>query len=84
MDVAWFVLEMLSFWAGILVAAVVLVCLLADLRILSGNETWSPSLFWGLSGVIHLGGVVFPKLLFVSVPALSYYLYRRRVHLGRP
>ncbi|WP_049922284.1 hypothetical protein [Halopiger djelfimassiliensis] len=84
MDVAWFVLQTLAVWIGVLVAVVVLVCLLADLRMLSGAETWSPSRFWGLAGVVHLGGAVFTELLFVSVPALTYYLYRRHLHVGRP
>ncbi|WP_254524774.1 hypothetical protein [Natrinema caseinilyticum] len=83
MDVAWFVLQTLSFWTGVLVAVIVLLCLLADLRTLSVDQTWSPSLFWGLAGVVHLGGVVFTELLFVSVPALTYYLSRRRVHVRR-
>ncbi len=78
MDVAWFILQMVTFWTGILVAVVVLVCLLADLRTLSGDKTWSPSILWGLTGVVHLGGAVFTELLFISVPTLSYYLYRRR------
>lgn len=82
-DVAWFVLDMLSFWTGILVAAVVLVCLLADVRSLRGDEAWSPSTLWGLAGVVHLGGAVFAELLIVSVPALSYYLYRRHDRVGR-
>ena len=78
MDVAWFILQMLSFWTGILVAVVVFVCLLADLRSRSRDRTQSSSLLWGLAGVVHLGGVIFTELLFISVPALSYYLYRRR------
>ena len=78
MDVAWFTLQMLLFLTGILVAVVVLICLLADLRALSRNKTQSPSIFWGLAGVVHLGGVVFVELLLISVPALSYYLYQRR------
>jgi hypothetical protein len=78
MDVAWFTVQILSFWTGILVAVVVLVCLLADLRLRSGDRTRSPSIFWGLAGVVHLGAVLFTELLFISVPALSYYLYRRR------
>ncbi|ELY83856.1 hypothetical protein [Natrinema gari] len=82
--VAWFVLQTLSFWMGILVAVVVLGCLLADCRALSGNEAWSPSSWWGVAGVVHLGGAVFPKLLLLSVPALAAYLYRRHVRLGRP
>ncbi|WP_436346407.1 hypothetical protein [Natronorubrum sp. FCH18a] len=75
MDVVWFILQMLSFWTGILVAVVVFICLLADLRTLSGDRTWSPSNVWGLAGVVHLGGAIFTELLFISVPALSYYLY---------
>ena len=78
MDVAWFILQMLSFWTGILVAVVVFVCLLADLRSRSRDRTQSSSLLWGLAGVVHLGGVIFTELLFISVPALSYYMYRRR------
>ncbi|WP_238717527.1 hypothetical protein [Natronorubrum halophilum] len=65
-------------------AAVVLVCLLADLRTLGEGESWSPSALWGLAGVVHLGGAVFTSLLVVSVPALSVYLYRRHVRVGRP
>ncbi|QCW02133.1 hypothetical protein [Natrinema pallidum] len=83
-SVAWFALQTLSFWTGVLVAVLVLGCLLADCRALSGNETWSPSGWWGLAGVVHLGGVIVPKLLLLSVPALSAYLYRRHVRLGRP
>lgn len=78
MDVAWFILQVLSFWTGILVAVVVFVCLLADLRSRSRDRTQSLSLLWGLAGVAHLGGVIFTELLFISVPTLSYYLYRRR------
>jgi nitric oxide reductase large subunit len=78
LDVAWFTLQMLLFWIGILVAVVVLVCLLGDLRLRSRDRTRSSSIFWGIVGVVHLGAVLFTELLFISVPALSYYLYRRR------
>lgn len=78
MDVAWFTLQMLSFWIGIFLAVVVLVCLLADLRSRSRDRTQSSSIFWGLAGIVHLGGVIFTELLFISVPILSYYLYLRR------
>lgn len=84
MDVAWFVLQTLFFWTGVLVAVIVLCCLVMDLRSHSGNETWSPTPLWGLAGVAHIGGAVFSGVLVVSVPALSYYLYQRRVHVGRP
>jgi len=78
LSVAWFLLNALSFWTGVLVAVVVLVCLLADIRALSGEETWSPSIVWGVAAVVHLGGVLFIELFVISVPTLSYYLYRRR------
>ena len=42
--IASFVLAVVSFWAGIFVALVVLRCLLADIRALGDDEHWSPSL----------------------------------------
>lgn len=77
-----FVLSVVSFWSGIVVALVVLGCLLVDIRTLGDDGEWSPSVAWSLAGVVHLGGAVFSPLLLVSVPALSYYVYRRRVRLG--
>lgn len=41
-----FVLAVVSFWGGIFVALVVFVCLLADIRALSGDEQWSPTIVW--------------------------------------
>jgi len=80
--IASFVLTVASFWGGILVALVVLGCLFADIRSLAGDREWSPSVAWSLAGVAHLGGAVFTPLLIVSVPTLTYYLYRRRTRLG--
>jgi hypothetical protein len=72
------VLSVVAFWGGILVGVIVLVSLIADIRALRRNGSWRPSRLWGLAGVAHLVGVVFSAMLVVSVPALSYYLYRRR------
>ena len=75
--IASFVLSVAAFWGGIHVALIVLGCLLADIRALGGEGTWPPTPAWGLAGLVHLAGAVFSALLVVSVPALSYYLYRR-------
>lgn len=75
--IASFGISVAAFWGGILVGLVVLVCLLADIRALGRNTTLSPSPAWGLAGVVHIVGAIFPVALVLSVPALSYYLYRR-------
>jgi len=82
--IASFGLTVASFWGGVLVALVVLGCLLADIRSLGEQAGWSPSLVWGFAGLAHLGGAVFSPLLGVSIPTLSYYLYRRHIRLGEP
>jgi len=82
--IASFVLTVAAFWGGIVVALVVLVCLIADIRALSGEGTWSPSPVWGLAGLVHLAGAVFSVVLVLSVPVLSYYLYRRHDRVGTP
>jgi hypothetical protein len=75
---ASFALTILASWLGILVAVIVLVCLVADVWALRKCDAWSPSWVWGLAGVAHLAGALFSPILLGSVPALSYYLYRRR------
>jgi hypothetical protein len=82
--IASFVLSVAAFWSGILEALIVLVCLLVDIRALNRAGTWSPSPAWGFAGLLHLIGSVFSVLLVLSVPALSYYLYRRHEHVGTP
>ncbi|WP_299331835.1 hypothetical protein [Haloplanus sp.] len=76
--IASFVLAVVSFWGGIFVALVVFGCLLADIRTLGDDEHWSPSLVWNLGGLAHLGAAVSSPLLIISIPTLTYYLYRRR------
>jgi len=75
--IASFLLTVISFWGGILIALVVLLCLLADIRVLRRDQTWSPHIAWALAGIVHFAGTVFSMLFVLSVPALSYYLYRR-------
>lgn len=75
-----FVLTVAAFWGSILVA--LLVCLLGDICALRREGTWLPSVAWGLAGLVHLAGAIFSVLLVLSVPALSYYLYRRHNRLG--
>jgi hypothetical protein len=82
--IASFVLTVAAFWGGVLVALVVFVCLLADIRALGRDGSWSPSPVWGLAGLAHLAGAAFSVLLVLSVPTLSYYLYRRHVRIGTP
>ena len=75
--VASFILGVISFWGGILVGVIVLVCLLGDVRALRRTPEWSPSITWPLVGIVHLAGVVLPAAFALSVPLLSYYLYGR-------
>ena len=74
----WFLLQALSFWIGLLVAVIVLGCLLADLWALDTDSARLLSLLWSVSGIVHLGGILFTELFLISVPALSYYAYQRR------
>ncbi|MDS0297396.1 hypothetical protein NDI76_01405 [Halogeometricum sp. S1BR25-6] len=41
------------------------------------SAAWTPSFAWTLAGLAHLVGAVFAPVLVVSVPSLSYYVYRR-------
>lgn len=81
---ASFALSILASWLGIVVAVIVLVCLVADVWALRRRAAWSPSWAWGLAGVAHLTGSLFSPLLLGSVPALSYYIYRRRDRVSVP
>jgi len=74
----WFLIQAFSFWIGLFVAVVVLGCLFADLWTLNTESAQLLSLLWGVSGVIHLGGILFTELFLISVPVLTYYAYQRR------
>ena len=81
--IASFVLAVAAFWGGIFVAVVVFGCLLADIWALGEEDGWAPSVAWSLAGLAHLGAAVFSPLFMISVPTLTYYLYRRHDRLGR-
>ena len=82
--VAAFATAVLSFWVGVIVALVVLVCLAADVRALRKRGAWSPSRAWVAVGVVHLVGAEHWWLLSVSMPTLAYYQYRRHERVGSP
>jgi hypothetical protein len=81
--IASLVLVVVWFWGGIVVALVVFVCLLADIRALGDDEHWSPSIAWKISSLAHLGAAVFSPLLLASIPLLTCCLYRRGDRLRR-
>lgn len=82
--IASFALSVLAQWTGVFLALVVLVALVLDVRALRRGERWTPSRAWTLAGVAHLLGAVLAPVLVVSVPSLSYYLYRRHERVGSP
>ncbi|GGC51465.1 hypothetical protein GCM10007209_11350 [Haloferax sulfurifontis] len=84
---------MLSFFAiviivdliGLLVGLLVTVSLGIDLyAVRQSAVSWRPSWLWVAAGLIHFVGGVFSPLFVVSVPLLSYYLYRRGKRVGAP
>ncbi|ELZ73854.1 hypothetical protein C457_01175 [Haloferax prahovense DSM 18310] len=84
---------MLSFFAivvivdliGVLVGLLVTILLGIDLHAVRGSGvSWRPSWLWVGAGLIHFVGGVFSPLFVVSVPLLSYYLYRRGKRTGSP
>ncbi|WP_224333209.1 hypothetical protein [Haloprofundus halobius] len=70
---------------AVIVALGVLVALALDLRALRrGDYGWRPSWAWALGGVVNVAAAVGAPLYAVSLPALGYYLYRRRQRVGAP
>ncbi|KTG08204.1 hypothetical protein AUR64_00975 [Haloprofundus marisrubri] len=49
-----------------------------------GDYGWRPSWAWALGGVGNVVAALFYPLYVVSLPALGYYLYRRRRRVGAP
>lgn len=80
--IASLLLRAVLFWGGTLIAVVVLICLVVDLRTLRADDEWAPSLAWGVAGIAHLVGTEVTGLLALSTPALAVYLYRRHLHVG--
>ena len=76
-----FALTVLSQWVAIVLALVVLTALVLDARALAerDDEAWSPNPYlYGLCGLVHVAGAFLVAPYVLSVPALSYYVYRRR------
>lgn len=79
---AGFVLSVLSQWVAVIFALVVLATVTLDARALRKSGEWAPNTFvYGFAGLLHLFGVVLWMTYFVSIPALSYYVYQRRQHI---
>ncbi|WP_396611008.1 hypothetical protein ACH9L7_12395 [Haloferax sp. S1W] len=80
-----FVMDVLSQLGAIFFGLVVLVALVLDIRGLrNSGAPWRPNWTWGLVGLPNLAVGVYPPILAVSVPLLSYYLYRRGKRVGAP
>ncbi|SFR33310.1 hypothetical protein [Halogeometricum limi] len=77
-----FVVSILADYLGVLVALLVVTFVALDVRALRDGNAWRPSRAWILAGVAHLVGAVFSPALLLSVPSLTYYLYRRRERVG--
>lgn len=80
---ATFALTVLSSWLATLVGIVVAASVFLDARAFADHEAWSPNrwLFGGI-GLLHVAATELLVLNLVSVPALLYYLYRRRQHVS--
>ncbi|WP_222917992.1 hypothetical protein [Natrinema sp. SYSU A 869] len=79
---ASFVVTVLAGWLSYLFAAVVAVALLMDALALREQPAWNPNpwLAGGL-GLSHVAGAVLAVPYLFSVPAVGYYVYRRRQRL---
>ncbi|EJN59637.1 hypothetical protein [Halogranum rubrum] len=80
---AGFVLSVLGQWLAVVFAVVVLAAVVLDARALATRGAWTPNTFvYGFAGLVHLFGAVLWMAYLLSVPALGYYVYRRRQHSG--
>ncbi|WP_226480093.1 hypothetical protein [Natrinema amylolyticum] len=80
---ASFVVTVLAGWLSYLFAVVVAVALVMDALGLREHPAWNPNpwLAGGL-GLSHFAGAVLAVPYLLSVPAIGYYVYRRRQRLG--
>lgn len=76
-------LIVLGSWSAIVLSAAVAASLYLDARAIARRERDAPSPFLaGGVGVVHVvAGADLSFLYAVSVPAIAYYLYRRRRHV---
>ncbi|WP_254769140.1 hypothetical protein [Salinilacihabitans rarus] len=75
-----FALIVLGSWSAVVLSAAVAASLYLDARAIARHERDAPSRFLaGGVGVVYVAaGADLPFLYAVSVPAIAYYLYRRR------
>ncbi|WP_225317607.1 hypothetical protein [Haloferax sp. CBA1150] len=70
---------------NLLVGLFVVVFLALDVfTVRESFASWQPTWFWVGAGFVHIAGTLFALFYVVSVPLLSYYLYRRGKRVGSP
>ncbi|WP_226007647.1 hypothetical protein [Natrinema salinisoli] len=83
MGLASFAVVFLGGWLSYLFAAIAAVALLMDALTLRDHPAWTPNpWFAGGLALVHFAGAVLAVPYLLSVPAIGYYVYRRRQHIG--
>lgn len=78
-----FAVTVLAGWLSVLCSAVVAVALGMDALALRDHPAWNPNPWLaGIVGLGHLAGAELAYPYLLSVPAIGYYVYRRRQHVG--
>ncbi|SEK95593.1 hypothetical protein [Haloferax larsenii] len=71
--------------ASMLLGVIVAGALVLDIHELQKTDSsWHPHWAWVAPGVVNIAGPLFSPAFVVSVPLLSYYLYRRGKRVGAP
>ncbi|WP_411967668.1 hypothetical protein [Haloferax sp. YSSS75] len=82
---SFFAVLFLADGISLLVGFVVLVFLAIDVyAVRESSVSWRPRWLWVAAGLVHIAGALFSLFYVVSVPLLSYYLYRRGKRVGSP
>ncbi|MDF9744149.1 hypothetical protein [Natrinema salsiterrestre] len=78
-----FAVTLIAGWSSVLCSAVVAVALVMDALALRDHPYWNPNPWLaGVVGIGHLAGAELAYPYLLSVPAIGYYVYRRRQHIG--
>jgi hypothetical protein len=78
-----FAVTVLAGWLSVLFSALVAVALVMDALALRDHSSWNPNPWLaGVLGLLHLAGAELAVPYLISVPAIGYYVYRRRQHVG--
>ncbi|ELZ87280.1 hypothetical protein C453_02979 [Haloferax elongans ATCC BAA-1513] len=71
--------------AAMLLAVIVLGALVLDIHELQKtDDSWHPHWAWVVPGVVNIAGPLFSPAFAVSLPLLTFYLYRRGKRVGAP